>query len=604
MYNVYMRDNNTNIFYILLFFIITHNIAFANHLHIVKVNKDTTKIDLFSSIEILEDKDNYLTIKDVSKEKYTHAFKPASIIGNSFGISKSSFWVRFSIKIDKGIDESLYLELAYPLIDHVTLYIPNDNGEFKEKKSGELISSSFKDINYRNPLFHIQKNSNVQTYYMHVKSAGSTQIPLFLFTSSTLLEHIDKTNFILGGYYGNMVLLMIAALIAFLKLRDTIFLTYSIYLLSYLSFQLSINGFFIQYFSPLPLEYANYTTALSLAFVVIGGILFSGSFLKIWGGQHPKIRLLFYALILGAVMGHLITFTLNYTIGLQISTICGLLLPPTVLFAAIYSLYTGYQPARYFLVAWSVFLLGIFIAGLLYLGFIPHTFLTAYSMQIGSTFELLLLGYALIESINLLYKEKEQAIKKSNAYLNQINEGLESLVSQRTKELEERNVLLHDLTIRDSMTGMLNHNASLEQLSSMKSTALRYGYNLAVIMIDIDLFKRINDKYGHIAGDQVIIKIVEVINDNIRQSDFAGRYGGEEFIVMVHNADENSTMKLAERMRKSIETLKIPEINDQEISASFGISMFNASTPNADLILQADKALYEAKRSGRNQVCL
>ncbi|MEA3371739.1 MAG: diguanylate cyclase [Campylobacterota bacterium] len=581
----------------------TQNILLANTSDVVIVDRDMTKINLYKHIEILEDKTNKLTIQDIKNKKYDEGFKSTSLVGNSFGFSKSAFWVRFSLKIDEGILDALYLELEYPLMDYASLYIPKENGEFIVKNSGEFIPYSQKEINYRNHLFSIPNSSQgTQTYYMYVKSGASTQIPLNLYKSGTLIEQIDKENFILGGYYGNMILIMIATLLAFYKIRDKLFLTYGIYLLTYIFFQLSINGFFSQYFTPFPLEYSNKVIAISVSFVVLGAILFAGNYLQVWNGKYPKTKLLFYIVSAAAFTGLIITLVSDSSLGSQVSAVSGMILPLVILFGAISSVRSGYKPAKYFLAAWGIFLFGIFILGLLFLGFLPYIFVTAYAMQIGSTLELLLLSYALIYRINLVYQEKEEAKQKATEYLNQMNEGLESLVLERTKELNHKNELLSQLAIRDSMTNMLNHNASIEALSSMKSTALRNGYNLAVIMIDIDFFKSINDKYGHPAGDQVIIKIAEIINKNIRPSDTAGRYGGEEFIVILHNTNEIDAKELAERLRKNIESTKITAIENQSISASFGISVLNPLEPDLDIILQADKALYQAKSSGRNNI--
>lgn len=589
---------------VLLTLLMSGNVV-SSDTNILFINNNTSKVNIFDYIEILEDKGAKLTIDDVTKDAYKNSFQAASIIGNSFGISESAYWVRFSIKVSEDTDDTLYLELAYPLTDCVRFYIPTSDNSFIEKKSGELTPLSLKDINYRNPLFNIPREfAKVQTYYMRVKTDGSIQIPLNIFKSSALIEEVDKVNFIMGGYYGNMFLLMIAAFIAFLKIRDQIFLTYSIYLFSYLFFQLTINGFFYQHFLPFPIEYSNKLSALSLGFVVIGGALFSGDYLQIWSGKHPKIRFLFYGLIVGATLGTIVAFTISLPLGLQISTIMGVSLPPTVLLGASYSLYSGYKPAQYFLVAWCVFLLGIFVAGLLFIGFVPHTFLTAYSMQIGSTFELFLLSYALISRFNILYLEKEEATQNATKYLNQINEGLESLVEERTRELEDKNELLSELAIKDTMTGMLNHNTSIEILNSMIETAKRYHYKLAVIMVDIDLFKLVNDKYGHPAGDQVIIEVANIIHRNIRESDACGRYGGEEFIILLHDMNEEDARDLAERMRISIESLKISTIKNQQVSASFGISMFDELRPDLDLIKQSDNALYISKQMGRNRVTM
>ena len=599
-YNIAIRKK---LLFVIFLSIFSYTVAGANNLNIIKVNAQTSTVNLFNYIDILEDKDNNLTIENIIKGRYENLFTPASVTGNSFGFSKSAYWIRFSIQIDKNVEESLYLELSYPLMDYATLYIPHKDGSFTEKKAGELIPISIKEVDHRNHLFSVPKNFNtVQTYYMYVKSDASMQVPLKLLTSSTLVEQIDKVNFILGGYYGNMVLLMIFSFIAYLKIKDKLFFSYTIYLLSYLLFQLSMNGFLYQYFFPFPLEYSNKFNALSLGFVIFGATLFSGHFLQIWEREYFKIRLLFYSLIVGAFLGVLVAFTISHSLGVKIAAIVGMLLPLVIMFGAIYSLYTGYKPARFFLIAWSIFLFGIFIAGLLVLGFVPHTFFTAYSMQIGSTLEILLLSYALIERLNIVNEEKNRAREEASRYINQINEGLESLVKERTKELEEKNKLLSELAIRDGMTGMLNHNASIEKLNTMKSAALRYGYKLAVIMLDIDLFKSINDTYGHPTGDKILLEIAKVIKKNIRKSDAAGRYGGEEFIILLHNTDEKSALELAQRIRKGIAFLKIPEINKQQVTASFGVSVFDASSPDLDIVKQADIALYNAKEAGRNRV--
>ncbi|MEA1914438.1 MAG: 7TM-DISM domain-containing protein, partial [Campylobacterota bacterium] len=248
-----MYDNNINILKklaaILIFLTVIPIALFSTTSKTITVDKYTTKINISNQVYIYEDKHNNLTIQDLSSYKYKDKFIDAASSGNSFGFSKSTFWVRFSIDVKKEVSDSLYVELSYPLIDNVSLYSQNSDGTFSQKRSGEFILDTHKEVNNRNSLFRIDSHgSTTQTYYMKIKSEGSTQIPLNLLTSSELIEHVDTTNFILGGYYGNMFLLMIASFVVFYKIRDVIFLTYGIYLLSYLFFQLSMNGFFIQYF--------------------------------------------------------------------------------------------------------------------------------------------------------------------------------------------------------------------------------------------------------------------------------------------------------------------------------------------------------------------
>ena len=131
------------LFAFLLFF--SQNVLFATTLKTLTVNKETTKVNLFEYIEILEDKNNILTIDDVIKKEYKEKFKPTSVIGNTFGLTKSAFWVRFSLKIDKNLSDSIYIELAYPLMDYATLYIPTKDQKFTAKETGELILNSKKE---------------------------------------------------------------------------------------------------------------------------------------------------------------------------------------------------------------------------------------------------------------------------------------------------------------------------------------------------------------------------------------------------------------------------------------------------------------------------
>ncbi len=594
-----------NIKLILVLFLLFFSLAplFSNQTDVISITKSTTSISLYDYIEILEDKENKLTINDLLHNNYAQEFKPTSIVQNSFGFTSSSFWVRFSTSVDHHLDDILYLELDFPQLDYVTLYTSQDDDTFSSKISGELVDNNFKDVQYRKYLFRLLHSAHEKrTYYLHIQSTGSVQVPLRLITSSALIEEIDISNFILGGYYGNMLLLMLAAFIAFIKIRDYMFLTYSIYILSYLLFQLAMNGFLAQILLYFPFGYSNNISALTVAFVVFGGALFSGSFLQIWSGDYPKIRLLYYALITTAICGVLLAFFYDFSMGIKIATIAGVSLPPIVLFSAVYTLYKGYKPAKFFLAAWGIFLFGIFSSGLLFLGFLPHTFLTAYSMQIGSTLELLLLSYALIVRLNNLVKEKDIATKNAANYLTQINEGLESLVEERTQELEEKNTLLHDLANRDGMTALYNHRASLEKLNSMIQTAKRYEYKLCVIMMDIDFFKVINDTFGHQAGDIVILKIANIIKKNVRQSDVAGRYGGEEFILILHDATLQTSVELADRIRMQIASLKIPEIRNTKVTMSFGISKFDNQASCQELLREADVALYAAKEQGRNRI--
>ena len=128
---------------------------------------------------------------------------------------------------------------------------------------------------------------------------------------------------------------------------------------------------------------------------------------------------------------------------------------------------------------------------------------------------------------------------------------------------------------------------------------------LAVIMADIDHFKRVNDNYGHTTGDCVLKKFAEIIGENIRKTDYAFRYGGEEFLLLLYGVDYNKAFSIAERIRKSLSDTNIAcEGSTLNITSSFGLTMYKAdeSKAGSNLIDTADKYLYRAKELGRNRV--
>ncbi|MBU2258515.1 MAG: GGDEF domain-containing protein, partial [Candidatus Omnitrophica bacterium] len=134
----------------------------------------------------------------------------------------------------------------------------------------------------------------------------------------------------------------------------------------------------------------------------------------------------------------------------------------------------------------------------------------------------------------------------------------------------------------------------------------KFDYSLAFLMIDIDYFKDLNDRYGHLVGDVILKEVSRIIKDNIRQIDILGRYGGEEFCLALPETEKEEARFAAERIREAIEDALIRAYDeDLRITLSVGIAVFPGDAQDTDaLIDRADQALYKAKQSGRNKVCI
>jgi diguanylate cyclase (GGDEF)-like protein len=176
-------------------------------------------------------------------------------------------------------------------------------------------------------------------------------------------------------------------------------------------------------------------------------------------------------------------------------------------------------------------------------------------------------------------------------------------------DLTVKNRMLSEVSTRDSLTGLYNRWFVVEKLDSELNRSLRHGSPMSLLMLDIDHFKRINDTFGHPAGDQVLQSIGRLLRESCRVYDVPGRYGGEEFCIVLPETKPANTTIVAERIRRRLESTELP-CGDGSIvvTASIGIAGMDVPVGEGDmlspaaLIDRADRALYSAKSRGRNRI--
>ena len=196
---------------------------------------------------------------------------------------------------------------------------------------------------------------------------------------------------------------------------------------------------------------------------------------------------------------------------------------------------------------------------------------------------------------------------RKNRFSEQDEELLATIGSQVGVAVE--NARLYEKTLElaheDALTGLANRRRLMEVLSKEVCRASRYNTPLSLLMIDLDRFKQFNDTYGHLKGDELLKKFALLLEKRIRTTDMAGRYGGEEFCLVLPNTPLQGAVVIAERIRKAVEDLKISaENNPSPIGAtiSIGVAEFAQGETDENLISAADAALYRAKQGGRNKV--
>jgi diguanylate cyclase (GGDEF)-like protein len=197
-------------------------------------------------------------------------------------------------------------------------------------------------------------------------------------------------------------------------------------------------------------------------------------------------------------------------------------------------------------------------------------------------------------------------LKRKNVELEGERQSLEEKVQMRTAQLEEANRRLSQLAVTDGLTGLYNHRHFQEQLRQSVERALRTQGRVAALMIDVDHFKKFNDREGHPGGDEALRAVARLLSEERRQLDVVARYGGEEFALLLEGVSKSSAAELAEKIRVRVATASIPGADKQplgKLTVSIGVAVCPEDANTAEALLEAaDVALYRAKKSGRDTV--
>jgi diguanylate cyclase len=168
-----------------------------------------------------------------------------------------------------------------------------------------------------------------------------------------------------------------------------------------------------------------------------------------------------------------------------------------------------------------------------------------------------------------------------------------------------KNLFLSEETRRlannDGLTGLQNRRRTTERLETEVARSRRYGVPLSIALCDVDHFKQVNDRFGHNMGDEVLVRVAHQLQNTLREVDLVGRWGGEEFLVLLPDTDQAGAKVVGERLRAAIEALPSFQGGPENITCSVGMAVFDANDSTSGFVDRADQALYRAKKGGRNR---
>lgn len=596
---------------VLLFLLSCWSCHFGTAVAALRPAPGATSIALAAEVAVLEDPAGGLSLTDVQNRAAD--FRPSKVTGDAainFGYSSSVWWLRFELEAGPGVPRDWLLEVAFPTLDSVEYFGPG--GE--HLSTGDRLPFAARPLLHRNFVFPLHlSQAAANTVWLRVASEGTLTIPLYLWQAAAFWQDSNSSYAILSVYFGMLLALALYNLLLWLSLRDHAYLTYVLFAASMAVGQLSLNGLGNQFLWPDWPEWGNLAFTAGFAAAGLFGALFTRGFLQTQRNV-PRLD--------GAVTGLAVLFAVclamsvlaPYRLAAILTSLTGVTFSLVAVLAGLRCWRAGQAGARTFLLAWTILLIGVAIVGLRNLNLLPTTFLSSYAMQIGSALEMLLLSFALADRINGLRREKDAAQGELLAAKQQLvralqrsEASLERRVALRTDELEAANARLRENQRQlqaqahsDALTGLASRLLFDARLQQSMQQARRSRGQIALLLVDLDHFKAINDGYGHGIGDEVLRTTAQRLRATVRAVDTVARLGGDEFAIVLTGLGSGAD---AERMAEKIlanlgaptRLLGLP----LEISVSIGVVLFSSGVLSpSELLRRADQAMYLAKRAG------
>ncbi|MDZ3824963.1 7TM diverse intracellular signaling domain-containing protein [Pseudomonas monsensis] len=430
----------------------------------VEFDENTQSLPLGRSLQVFEDPSGQASIADVRAQAAAGNFKLHDKATLNAGYSRSAFWLKIDLHYrpaNPAAQRTWLLELAYPPLDHLDLYMADANGDYRLiRQTGDALPFDSREIRQNNYLFDLEfKPDQQRSVYLRLASEGSIQAPVTLWSSTAYLEDQPVRLYVLGIIYGVLLGMLVYNLFIYLSVRDTSYLYYIFYIASFGLYQLSVNGAAVEYFWPDNPWWANAATPFFIGCAGLFGSQFARSFLQTKNHSRWLDRVLIGLIAFSALVVGLSLMT-SYALSLRLATLLALTFTVVIFAAGILAWWRGLRVARYFIIAWSAFLLGGIINTLMVLGLLPNVFLTMYASQIGSAIEVALLSLALADRINAMREQQAQTLFDAGQKLEVLNQQLAH--SNKLKD-EFLATLTHEL--RTPMNGVIG---SLELMQTVE----------------------------------------------------------------------------------------------------------------------------------------
>lgn len=547
-------------------------------------------------------------------------------------------WIRFTVSNEDAQAHQWWVVIGWPVLEHLQMHVVSPEGETRwvSRPVGESYPMEQRHLRHRHFLFPLTLDAGeTVTVYLEVHSRRLGVMPVEIWNYEAFVEADEKHLFILGAVFGSLAIMFFYNLSLYSILKERVYLYYCVYIAAIFAHLLVVSGLGVYYLWDDWLWLKERAMAIFASASFFAASLFIRHFLSLKAHKGWVLTVnSFFLLLWGGLLA--LAFVVRaedtYMLMMSLGSFAGLVASTAT--ACYLWWWRKSTAAKIFVLAWSALNLGTCVFVLMLQGVLPVNNLTRYSQMAGMVIEMAILSFALAYRINeaklasekanqealrlsrQMSEERAERLRAQIAALEvhkKLNEELEVRVRQRTEQLNETlsklelaNKELKELSATDPLTGVHNRRYLDDTLDVECKRANRSGQFLALILLDIDHFKPINDRYGHAVGDKCLRAVAEALKQVVkRPGDLLARYGGEEFVFVLPNTDEAQALKVAEKCRLAVASLKIEHQNQVlSLTISAGVSAtIPAGEKAAEFLLrEADRALYKAKDEGRNRI--
>lgn len=571
---------------------------------------------LNNAIELLEDVGARLSIDDMADPAVQQRFTPAN--GRAtVGQSPNPWWIKVTLQRTAQAPAQWWLAVNAVTPLDVRLYLPTATGSWLERRSGERVDyHAGRDYDNRHILLRLPLLEQTPlTLYLRSYDPAGNSFPLQLWQLQDFSDAAALENLALGVLYGVIAALLLYNLFIFFSLRDSAYFWYVLTTGGALLMILSMSGHGFQYLwpgAPVPFWLDRITLPSLWGFCACRFtqvLLQTRSHVR-WAHHLLSFACACYVLAIG-----LEAFDQRH-LAAWIIALLSLTSIPAALGAAMIRWRQGYFPALLYLCGYGLILGSISLAVMRATGLVQPATWNAYVFQMAVAAESILFSFALAYRIQTLKQEKADAIlqadREKTARLTQLQSNADEFqqaVALRTAELaaanqrlSQRELELQHAAFHDPLTELPNRRYLIERCEAALAHAERQLEPVALLLIDLDHFKPINDKYGHEAGDLMLQVIAKRLREHVRAGDLVARLGGDEFAVLVCGHDaEAHTREIAKRLLHELAQPVLYGAERLVVTISIGGALYPQHANHfAGLYKLADDALYSVKGRGRS----